>query len=111
MTVNDISKAVSGKCVSEVTRPDGKSLVIRFTDGSTLLVERQRQSLSVTVGAGDSREPMNLDRLLPTARQAEYLDFIKKYMQARGVWDDEWAKEQHRAAAEELASALAAISH
>jgi hypothetical protein len=31
---------------------------------------------------------------------------MKRYMQARGIWDNEWAKEQHRAAVEELESAL-----
>ena len=30
-------------------------------------------------------------------------------MQARGTWDDEWAREQRRAAAEELQAALAAV--
>jgi hypothetical protein len=42
------------------------------------------------------------------ATPGDPLDFMKRYMQARGIWDNEWAKEQHRAAAEELASALAA---
>ncbi len=36
------------------------------------------------------------------------LDFIKRYMEARGIWDNDWAKEQHQTAVEELALALAA---
>jgi hypothetical protein len=36
------------------------------------------------------------------------LDFMKSYMQARGVWDDDWAREQNLAAIEELQAALAA---
>jgi TPP-dependent pyruvate/acetoin dehydrogenase alpha subunit len=42
------------------------------------------------------------------ATPGDPLDFMKRYMQARGIWDNEWAKEQHRAAIDELASALAA---
>jgi hypothetical protein len=42
------------------------------------------------------------------ATPGDPLDFIKRYMEARGIWDNDWAKEQHRAAVEELALALAA---
>jgi hypothetical protein len=40
------------------------------------------------------------------ATPSDPLDFMKRYMQARGIWDNEWAKEQHRAAVLELESAL-----
>ncbi len=85
MSVNDISKVFSGKCVANLTRPDEKSLAIHFTDGSTLLVARQRQGLAVTVEDSDSPAPANLRRLLPTPRQGEYLDFIRKYISRFGI--------------------------
>ena len=77
MKINEISKAVSGKCILDVTRPDQKSLAIRLTDGSTLVVARRGHGLGVTNGTG---APANLNRLRPTSRQREYLDFIGKYI-------------------------------
>jgi TPP-dependent pyruvate/acetoin dehydrogenase alpha subunit len=53
-------------------------------------------------------------RVIATGKQAclatpeNPLDFMKSYMQARGVWDDHWAQEQDQAAVEELQAALAA---
>jgi hypothetical protein len=81
MSIDDISKAASGKCISGVSRPDEKSVAIHLTDGTTLLVERQRQGLAVTVEADAPRAP----GLQPTLRQGEYLDFIKKYIARFGV--------------------------
>ncbi len=40
------------------------------------------------------------------ATPSDPLDFMKRYMQARGIWDNEWATEHHRTAVEELESAL-----
>ena len=47
-------------------------------------------------------------RLSRLATPDDPLDFMKSYMQARGVWDEDWAQEQHRIAVEELQTALAA---
>jgi TPP-dependent pyruvate/acetoin dehydrogenase alpha subunit len=68
----------------------------RFGQGTTVIESAQ------VVAGGKRARP---------ATPEDPLDFIKRYMQARGIWNAEWAKEQHRAAAEELASALAASSH
>ncbi len=65
----------------------------RFGQGATVI-----ESIRV-VGSGKRAR---------LATPGDPLDFIKRYMQARGIWDNDWAKEQHRAAVEELASALAA---
>lgn len=53
-------------------------------------------------------------KIIAAARQASLatpsdpLEFMMRYMEARGIWDPEWAKEHHRAALEELEAALAA---
>ncbi|MGA2963603.1 MAG: thiamine pyrophosphate-dependent enzyme [Candidatus Korobacteraceae bacterium] len=67
----------------------------RFGQGATVI-----ESIQV-VAAGKRTRPVTPN---------DPLDFIKRYMQARGIWDNEWAEAQHRAAAEELASALAAVT-
>ena len=47
-------------------------------------------------------------RLSRLATPDDPLDFMKSYMQARGVWDEDWAQAQHQTALEELRAALAA---
>jgi hypothetical protein len=66
----------------------------RFGQGATVIE-------SVRVVAAGKRARL--------ATPADPLEFMRGYMQARGTWDDEWAHEQHRAAAEELQAALAAV--
>ncbi len=65
----------------------------RFGQGATVI-----ESTQVVVAGKRAR----------LATPGDPLDFMRRYMQARGIWDNEWAKKQRRAAAEELASALAA---
>jgi hypothetical protein len=38
----------------------------------------------------------------PLATPNDPLDFMRSYMEARDAWDDDWAKDQHRVAVEEL---------
>ncbi len=66
----------------------------RFGQGATVIE-------SVRVVAAGKRARL--------ATPADPLEFMRGYMQARGTWDDEWAREQHRAAAAELQAALAAV--
>jgi len=65
----------------------------RFGQGATVIESTQ------VVAAG---------RKARFATSGDPLDFMKRYMQARGIWDNAWAKEQRQAAIEELQSALAA---
>jgi repressor LexA len=90
VSVNDISKAVSGKCISGVICPNERSLAIRFTDGTTLLVEQQWQGLAVTIGARPSSRGLH-----PTSRQREYLEFIGKYISRFGVAPAEGDIQRH----------------
>jgi len=85
LRVDNISKAVSGKCILYVARPDEESLVIHFADRSTLLVERRGRKLSVALGASADSLRERASGPLPTLRQGEYLDFIKKYISRFGV--------------------------
>ena len=66
----------------------------RFGQGATVIE-------SVRVVAAGKRARL--------ATPADPLEFMRGYMQARGTWDDEWAREQRRAAAAELQAALAAV--
>jgi len=95
LRVDNISKAVSGKCILDVTRPDGESLIIHFADRSTLLVERRGRKLSVALGASADSLPERASGPLPTLRQGEYLDFIKKYISRFGVSPAESDKALH----------------
>jgi len=66
----------------------------RFGQGATVI-----ESVRVVAAGKQAR----------LATPADPLEFMRGYMQARGTWDDEWAREQHRGAAEELQAALAAV--
>ena len=66
----------------------------RFGQGATVIE-------SVRVVAAGKRARL--------ATPADPMEFMRGYMQARGTWDDEWAREQRRAAAAELQAALAAV--
>jgi hypothetical protein len=55
----------------------------------------------------ESTRVMAAGKMAGLASPGDPLDFMKNYMQARGIWDNEWAQAQHRAAIAELRAALA----
>ncbi len=55
----------------------------------------------------ESTRVMAEGKMARLATEGDPMDFMKNYMQARGVWDIDWAQAQHRAAIAELQSALA----
>ncbi len=82
--IDKITKRISGKCVSDLTVPEDGRLAIHFVDGSTLLIACLQKGLAIDIVSDDrAREcPAAAE---PTARQREYLEFIKKYMLRFGV--------------------------
>lgn len=75
--ISRITNRVSGKCISHLTAPEKGRLAIHFVDGSALLIERLRGGLAIDFASHRSTDcPV---AVLPTPRQREYLEFIKKY--------------------------------
>ena len=85
LDADHLSRRVSGKSVSHVTLPDNGRLTIHFTDGSILLVERCRQGVGATLTSGEPVDGGLAQRVQPTRRQLEYLDFITKYFLRFGI--------------------------
>jgi repressor LexA len=94
LDIDKITKRVSGKCVSHVEARDGDDLAIVFVDGSRLLVTRRGQGLALEFGSQDGCHECPA-AILPTARQREYLEFIRKYMERRGVSPAEGDIQRH----------------
>lgn len=84
MDINSASRRVSGKIISRLTAPEEGRLVIRFSDGSALIVERQPRGLAIDLTDSSSSHDCTL-AIWPTPRQQQYLDFIKMYMERFGV--------------------------
>jgi repressor LexA len=84
--INKMSSRVSGKCISDLTVPENGQLVIRFVDGSALVVERCPGDLAIHFASDyDNRSSECAASVQPTSRQQDYLEFIKKYMARFGV--------------------------
>lgn len=79
MDTDNISKLISGKCISYIEAHKDRELAIVFVDGSALLVKRLGQGLSMDFVSQQGRRDCR-EALRPTIRQREYLEFIKKYM-------------------------------
>lgn len=84
LDIDKITKRISGKCVSHVEAGENGGLAIHFVDGSALLIERLRQGLAMDFASQDGPSECPA-ALLPTSRQREYLEFIKKYMLRFGI--------------------------
>ena len=83
MNAKKLSSLLRGRTVAQLEANDA-NVALRFTDGSALIIERTPRGVSVVLhDLPRPKTPRSKD--LPTSRQAEYLDFIVKYMARYGV--------------------------
>jgi repressor LexA len=90
----DLTKRLARRTVSHVSHPDDESISVHFTDGSTLRVKRHGKGVAATVTDAPTSDARPGHKR-PTARQREYLEFIKKYILRFGVSPAESDIERH----------------
>lgn len=81
--IEAMSRQVSGRLVVRLESREGGRLWIRFDDGSALRFELQRGRESVDLVTERPAHECP-DAVRPTARQGEYLEFIRRYMTRYG---------------------------
>ena len=80
MNVAKLSGLLQGRVISDLEVVEDR-LELRFTDRSSLVIERTSRGVSVVLHEIAQESP-NGNR--PTRRQREYLDFIRHYMARYG---------------------------
>lgn len=93
MDARKLADLLRGRVVSELDT-QAEHLALRFLDGAALVFKRTPRGVSVVlheVVASDRAD--SAER--PTRRQAEYLDFIRKYMARHGVSPAESDIQEH----------------
>lgn len=83
MDAKKLANLVRGRVVSGL-ETNSDHIALRFSDGSTLIIEPTSRGVSVVLHEVANREP-TAQKDQPTARQREYLEFIRKYMARYGV--------------------------
>jgi repressor LexA len=74
-----IAHGLSGKRLSGLEAGSARQLEIQFEDGDSLLIGVVGGRLSIELADAAGNRPCP-DRLWPTTRQREYLEFIAKYI-------------------------------
>jgi hypothetical protein len=92
--IDEITKRISGKCVSRIEMREDAQLAIVFADGSALRIRRLSSGLAMDLEseAGCRKCPAALQ---PTSRQREYLEFIEKYLLRFGIAPAESDMQRH----------------
>jgi hypothetical protein len=78
-----LASLVQGRVVSGL-ESSSDHFALRFSDGSALVIEHTPHGVSVVLHEIAHHEPAG-SKDQPTARQREYLEFIRKYMARYGV--------------------------
>jgi uncharacterized membrane protein len=81
LNAKKLATLVRGRVVSDV-ETNSDRLALRFSDGSTLIIEAKQHGFSVVLHELARNSDGAKNR--PTARQREYLEFIRKYMARHG---------------------------
>jgi hypothetical protein len=93
LSLSQLSAEVAGLVVSKITQAS-ETLEVHFTNRSTLVIQPTSEGVSAILktGRGDKISSGGPE---PTARQQDYLDFIKKFMHRYGIAPAETDIQQH----------------
>ena len=83
LNTRELAGKLSGRVVADLEATSDQ-LALRFTDGSALIIERAARGVFVVLHEFRGPEASS-SKQRPTARQREYLEFIRKYMARHGV--------------------------
>lgn len=84
MNVSELAAVLRGRTVSDLETTSDR-LALRFSDESALVIEQTPRGMSVVLHERTERTRRSTSKDQPTARQREYLEFIRKYMARYGV--------------------------
>ncbi len=93
LSVEGLSKRISGRVVAGVEELASGGLIIRFEDGAYLAIEDGEPGLGALLH--DKASAIRSKGPGPTRRQLEYLEFIRRYMHRNGVSPAEADIEAH----------------
>jgi hypothetical protein len=75
-----LTRQLRGCQVSHVSVPDEQHLLVHFSNGLVLAIERGSQALTASVDSSCWATGRNAEQARPTQRQVEYLRFITRYI-------------------------------
>jgi len=75
-----LTRQLRGCQVSHVSVPDEQHLLVHFSNGLVLAIERGSQALTASVDSSCWSTGRNAEQARPTQRQLEYLRFITRYI-------------------------------
>jgi repressor LexA len=75
-----LTRQLRGCQVSHVSVPDEQHLLVHFSNGLVLAIERGTQALTTSVDSSCWSTGRNAEQARPTQRQMEYLRFITRYV-------------------------------
>ncbi len=90
-----LSRELIGLIVSELDQPAPDLVIIRFTNGTELVMRSGGERPGMTLTKPKRRRSRTDARAEPTPRQREYLQFIKRYLDRFGVAPAETDIQRH----------------
>jgi hypothetical protein len=85
LDLEGLSRELAGLVVGELTQPASDVIALHFTSGEVLSIRPRGDGFAAILtkprGYGSGRG----SRPRPTRRQAEYMNFIRKYIEVHGV--------------------------
>ena len=75
-----LTRQLRGCQVSHVSVPDVQHLLVHFSNGLVLAIERGSQAITASVDSSCWSTGRNAEHAHPTQRQLEYLRFITRYI-------------------------------
>ena len=94
LNISQLSAEVAGLVVSRVTQRNSDELELQFTNGRALIIRPTVEGFAAILKRSGGQRKRG-EGSEPTARQQDYLDFIKKFIHRRGVAPAESDIQQH----------------
>jgi LexA DNA binding domain len=85
LDLEELSRELAGLVVGELTQPTSDAIALHFTNGEVLSIRPRGDGFAAILTKPRRHMSGHDGRPRPTLRQAEYMDFISKYMDVHGV--------------------------
>lgn len=93
--VQGLSQKVRGEVVAAVTQPSPDTIVIHLDGGAGVVIQGGADGVSARLERGGTKTSGGQSKHMPTKRQREYLEFIRKFMARFGRSPSETDIRQH----------------
>jgi hypothetical protein len=95
LDISQLSDQLAGLVVAELVQPTPDEIALRFTSGAVLVVRPMDEGFSAVLQRPKRGRGGGGPRSGPTRRQAEYLEFIERYMHRFGIAPAETDIQRH----------------